>query len=137
MRLEPPQSLLGMEFCHHLPKSVLVVENNPDVRTVLVAILKELGHRVTDSASPVEALEGIQRKHFDFMFSGFSLPRMSGIEMARIARLHHPEMKIILVAGAQVSLDSYTDSPSPVDFILWKPFSIADIEAALVGSREV
>lgn len=63
-------------------KRIAVVEDNPDNRLLVQAILEEL-YEIVEYASGGEALEGIRRERPDLVLLDISLPRMDGTEVLR------------------------------------------------------
>jgi signal transduction histidine kinase len=81
--------------------SILVVEDDDDVRAYTVEILRELGYRVLEAHDGPSALRLIERqdRQIDLMFTDMVMPGMSGRELANRARAFQPELKIIYTSG--------------------------------------
>jgi signal transduction histidine kinase len=82
-------------------RSILVVEDDDDVRAYTVEILRELGYRVLEAHDGPSALRLIERQDrlIDLMFTDIVMPGMSGRELADRARAMQPELKIIYTSG--------------------------------------
>ena len=82
-------------------RSILVVEDDDDVRAYTVEILRELGYRVFEAHDGPSALRLIERqdRSIDLMFTDVVMPRMSGRELADMARAVQPELKILYTSG--------------------------------------
>ncbi len=80
---------------------LLVVEDDPAVLAFTVDLLKGLGYDVTMAADAKAALSMIRgKKRIDLLFSDVIMPGgLSGIELARQARLARPDLKILLTSG--------------------------------------
>jgi PAS domain S-box-containing protein len=81
-------------------ETVLVVEDDPAVRLLILELLDELGYRTleaTDSRSAIPVLESSAR--IDLVISDVGLPGMDGRQLADIARKVRPRIKILLVTG--------------------------------------
>lgn len=61
----------------------LVVDDNEDVRDVFVRLIERTGHVAAAAADGVEAIEALQGQAFDVMLLDITMPRMSGLEVAR------------------------------------------------------
>jgi signal transduction histidine kinase len=114
-------------------ETILVVEDEPLVRTLTTNILESSGYRVLtaeDSEAAVRIEEGHKEK-IDLLLSDLVLPGMSGIELGKAIGERRPEMGILLVSGYDnVSLASdQRDIP-----FLQKPF---DRSTLLSKVREV
>jgi CheY-like chemotaxis protein len=116
-----PRSLAGL--------SLLLVEDDPDVREITADLLQELGASVVVAGNGVEALERVD-SHFDAVLLDFAMPLMNGAELAGHIRRLYAGLPILLVTG-------YSDDlvlPEAVS-ILRKPFQAADL--ALAIHREI
>lgn len=82
-------------------EKILVVEDDPRVRHVNAARLKELGYQVVDAASGAEALEKLaSTADVDMLFSDYVMPGgMNGGELARAARALRPGIGTLLTSG--------------------------------------
>jgi PAS domain S-box-containing protein len=66
--------------------SVLIVDDEPDGRQLMVRILEGRGARVTAVASAAEALELMKGENFDILVSDIGMPDLDGYELMRRAR---------------------------------------------------
>jgi PAS domain S-box-containing protein len=66
--------------------SVLIVDDEPDGRQLMVRILEGRGAQVTAVAGGAEALEELKRHHFDILVSDIGMPDLDGYELMRRAR---------------------------------------------------
>jgi PAS domain S-box-containing protein len=66
--------------------SVLIVDDEPDGRQLMVRILEGRGARVTAVAGGAEALELLKQPRFDILVSDIGMPGMDGYELMRRAR---------------------------------------------------
>ena len=82
-------------------RSILVVEDDDDVRAYTVEILRELGYRVLEAHDGPSALRLIERQDrlIDLMFTDVVMPGMSGRELADRARAVQPELKVLYTSG--------------------------------------
>ena len=66
----------------------LVVDDNDDIRDLLVRMVERLGHVARAASDGVEAVEVLAVESFDFMLLDLSMPRMSGEDVVRWLRAH-------------------------------------------------
>ncbi len=103
VRREPSASVpLG------LGEQVLVVEDNPGLRHIVLLQLKKLGYLVADAADATTAMAMLDfGRRIDLLFTDVMLPgSMSGVELAAAARMRWPNLKIMLTSGfPEVLLD--------------------------------
>ncbi|MHB8734518.1 MAG: PAS domain S-box protein [Terriglobales bacterium] len=107
--------------------SILVVEDEEDVRQMTCEILQQQGYRVHAAASGQEALV-IWRKHhaaMDLLLTDLSMPEMGGEELAGELQQEHPNLKVLFMSG-YTDMDSVAARPA---ILLEKPFSPATLVA--------
>ena len=81
-------------------ETVLIVEDDPAVRVLVSAVLKELGYgfiEAGDANAAVPIIESEQR--IDLMISDVGLPGMNGRQLAEIGRQIRPELKVLFITG--------------------------------------
>ena len=78
-------------------KKVVVIEDNPDNRELLRAILGHL-HHITDYSTGQEALEGIRKDRPDVILLDISLPGMDGLEILEKIRAQADLREIPVIA---------------------------------------
>jgi PAS domain S-box-containing protein len=113
--------------------SVLLVEDDVDVRNVALAFLGALGARVVACADAAEALTALTRgEAFDLLLSDIALGAgMRGTELARVAQQRRPELCVLLVSGFSSELLD-ADRVAPADWaLLPKPYSRGDLAQAI------
>jgi PAS domain S-box-containing protein len=113
--------------------SVLLVEDDADVRNVALTFLGALGARVVSCADAGEALAALaQGEGFDLLLSDIALGAgMRGTELARLAQERRPELCVLLVSGFSSELLD-ADRVAPADWaLLSKPYARADLVRAI------
>ncbi|NWD81393.1 response regulator [Pseudomonas reactans] len=81
-------------------ETVLIVEDDPAVRVLVSAVLKELGYgfvEAGDADTAVPIIESDQR--IDLLISDVGLPGMNGRQLAEIGRQIRPELKVLFITG--------------------------------------
>nr|WP_232923433.1 ATP-binding protein [Pseudomonas synxantha] len=81
-------------------ETVLIVEDDPAVRVLVSAVLKELGYgfiEACDADTAVPIIESGQR--IDLMISDVGLPGMNGRQLAEIGRQIRPALKVLFITG--------------------------------------
>jgi two-component system cell cycle sensor histidine kinase/response regulator CckA len=106
---------------------VLVADDDPRVRRVLVTLLRQVGFAVIDAADGWEGLErgaGIPR--IDLVVADLSMPEMSGTEMVRRLRLERPGLKALyLTDNTDALFDGHLALARGLrDAYLPKPFTL-------------
>jgi two-component system cell cycle sensor histidine kinase/response regulator CckA len=118
--------------------TVLLVEDEPMVRSVAERALTRHGYTVVTADNGEDALEIVNRgEPIALLISDVVMPGMDGPTMVREARKSRPELKILFMSGyAEEQLRKSIDIEN-VNF-LPKPFSVTDLAAAArraIGSK--
>jgi PAS domain S-box-containing protein len=113
-------------------ETVLVCEDDDDVRAYSAEVLRELGYRVLEAADGPSALILLQDDdgHVDLLFTDVVLPSgMSGAELAKEARSIQPDLKILFTTGYARNAIVHQGRLDPGVELITKPFSYADLAA--------
>lgn len=115
--------------------AILIVDDEPDILTVLKKNLEEDGYEVYGFTHPVAALEHLKDnpEYYSVLISDIRMPSMSGFELARTVRSLNSEIKIILMTAFEVNMSEFVKVlPSvKIDALLHKPFKIASVQELL------
>ena len=107
--------------------SVLVVDDEPAVRELLLDIVRAIGHRPTGCESGPEAIEQHRRGHYDLVLTDLGMPGMSGWDLARAIRKEDPTVTIAFVTGWGDEVDPEAMREAGADLVVSKPFGIEDL----------
>lgn len=113
--------------------SILLVDDEPEVRQVLAEALREAGHRVTEARDGQEALGVLERGRFDLLITDLGMPGMPGSELARRARAAGKVEAVALITGWGLEGEDRALREVGVDLVLQKPFAVRDAVSQLVG----
>jgi CheY-like chemotaxis protein len=110
--------------------TILVVEDDSIVRTLIVDVLEELDFEVLDADGGEQALEILddQKQHIDLMMTDVGLPVMDGRELARQAQDLRPNLPILFASGYAESIEV----PEGMH-VIGKPFSIDQLRDKVKG----
>ncbi|HVF37675.1 MAG TPA: response regulator [Sphingomicrobium sp.] len=113
--------------------SVLLVDDDDAVRTVIGEQLRDLGMTVEAVASGDQAIGRLETDgaDFDLLLTDFAMPGMNGIETINVARKQRPDLRVVLMTG-------YADDQAIAGVrgnveVLRKPIKVADLKRALAG----
>jgi signal transduction histidine kinase len=110
---------------------VLVVEDEEDVRALLIDVLHSHGLHPIAAGSAEEALAVSAQHEFDLLLTDVGLPGATGPELARDLRRRRPQLPVLFISGQSGdTVDADGDVPSPRAF-LQKPFSSRALVATL------
>ncbi|MBU8932404.1 MAG: response regulator [candidate division Zixibacteria bacterium] len=108
---------------------ILVVDDDSDVREVLMDTLAIDGHNPVGCPDGYVALEEIDKRDFNMMITDLGMPGMSGLELAGIVHERFPAMPIAMITGWGTQLDESELALSGIRTIMSKPFHLKDVRA--------
>ena len=79
--------------------TVLIVDDQPNMRRVLGALIKRRGHAVLQAGDGQAALEVLSREPVDAVLTDLKMPHMNGLELLEAVRKRHPSVPIILLTA--------------------------------------
>jgi two-component system NtrC family sensor kinase len=105
---------------------VLVVEDESDVRGLVVNMLSSLGYNVISAANGREALEAFEAagREVDLAVTDIVMPGMDGISLARELRSRVPGLRVIAISGYATGLSAESLRDAGVMEMIRKPFKI-------------
>jgi two-component system nitrogen regulation response regulator NtrX len=123
---------------NHRPCSVLVVDDETDVRDLLVDYFREAGHEVSSAADGTQAVAEITTHptKYDLIISDLQLPGIDGLGVLKAAKAANPDISVIIVTG-YASVDSAVRAVrmGAYDY-LTKPFTLGQIEVIVRRAAE-
>ncbi len=114
---------------------LLVVDDEPEIREVLSALLSNDYHCETVSSAE-EALTLLSLKEFDLIISDIMMSGMSGLEMVPMVLALSPDAVVVMISGVQ-TIESAIKAlrAGAFDYIM-KPFDLRQVEAAVSRALE-
>lgn len=118
---------------------VLVVDDDPVIRTVVGAGLKALGHEVASCDGGAKAWERLRTDHFPVLITDWSMPDMNGIQLTQSLRAAPRDSYtyVIMLTGHNSREDYLTGVRAGVDSFLIKPLDGALLEAQLTIAARI
>jgi PAS domain S-box-containing protein len=111
------------------PASILVIDDDPDVRGFVAATLEEQGYRVRQAADGEHGLKEAARDKPDLVILDFVMPGLSGAEVANRLLAEQPDQPILFVSG--YSETEAVRSVAPNAPLLTKPFRADALDKAV------
>jgi PAS domain S-box-containing protein len=113
---------------------VLVVEDDPRVRGLLIEVLQDQQCRVVEAADGLSGLRILKdTPSIQLVISDIGLPGMDGRRMVEEARAVHPQLKVILMTGYAQSLALTEGLRDPDMELVTKPFGIDEITRRILA----
>jgi len=107
--------------------TVLVIDDEPLVRDVVVRMVEDLGYAAVSCADGDAALALIAERSVDLALVDLSMPNMTGAELVEALRARRPDLPIVVCSG----YDRVGKGPAGADAYLAKPFRIDALERTL------
>ncbi len=105
-------------------ETVLVVEDDAEVRALSTQMLRECGYRVLEAADGASALALLEAEAgIDLLFTDVVMPGMSGKELADAAAAMRPDLKILFASGYTRNAIAAEGRLDPSVSLLSKPFT--------------
>src|SRR5690554_5423922 len=110
---------------------ILCVEDEADLREVLVEEMRDAGYQVHEASDGKEALVSLQQTRPDLIMCDIAMPRMGGYQLLQYIRINHPELADVpfiflsaqdqveqIVSGKHAGADDYLVKPVNFDLML-------------------
>ena len=112
---------------------ILVIDDDENIRQVLVAILADEGYNVESAGTGKEALEKTRKQIFNAALIDVRLPDIEGIELLTKFRPTSPKLRKIVITGYPTLQNAIQAVNSGADAYIMKPF---DVDKVLAVIRE-
>lgn len=113
---------------------ILVVEDDPTNRLLLLRMLDHLGYRADSAADGLEALEATRHTRYDLILMDCHMPRLDGFAAtAELRRREGAERRtpVVAITGSALERDRDHACEVAMDAYLLKPVSIATLAATV------
>ena len=114
--------------------SILIIDDDPAVRRLLLNALTRMGHDVVESSDGAEGVAQYRASPSDVVITDLYMPGQDGIETIQLLRDEFPEARILAISGgATTGGNSLIDARLlGADATLEKPFTLDQL-AGVVG----
>ena len=116
--------------------SILVVDDDDNVRDLVIRYLNIQGYETTAATCAEEALPHLDRRNLDLMVTDFKMPGMNGLDLAQRALASDPDRPVILMT-AFADMDNARKSVflGLYDFLI-KPFDLSDFKKSVLRALD-
>jgi len=104
------------------PANILVIEDEKNMRDIILEMLSEQGHSVTLAVDGKQGIEFFKKGTFDLVLTNLSMPEISGWEVVRQIKSANPYVKVALMTGCGAQTKEEDTKAKGVDFLISKPF---------------
>ncbi|HEX2195054.1 MAG TPA: sigma-54 dependent transcriptional regulator [Candidatus Limnocylindria bacterium] len=112
-------------------KSILVVDDDAQIRSLLADLLKSNGYAVREAKTGAEALAGVAKQRPDLVMMDIKLPDQDGLEVLRALKRERPELEVIVMTAFGGSSSAIKAMEHGAYDYVTKPFDIDDLLATL------
>ena len=114
-------------------ESILFVDDEKSIVTVVTRILANLGYKITSTTFPKEALALFQNSpsSFDLLITDKTMPELTGFDLIKAIKKIRKDIPVILCTGLNEKEDQDKVEDSGVDYLFIKPFQKAVFAAAI------
>ena len=80
---------------------ILIIEDEPAIRRVLVKILSEedKSHEIDEAENGIDAINQVKKNSYDLIISDIKMPKVDGMEVLDYSKKNTPETPIIMISG--------------------------------------
>ena len=112
-------------------ETILVVEDEVEVRRLAVTILTGSGYRVAEAKNGHDALKILETVQADLVISDVIMPEMGGKELVKRLKTDNPGVRTLLVSGYPQSRTGIIDESDPDIEFLQKPYTAIQLLKAV------
>jgi len=118
-----------------LRQRILVVDDEPQVLLTLVKVLRARGYVADGAANSSIALATLKdaREPYHLLLADYSMPEMSGLELAQRARRFHPDLPIVIISGQLARLPVQQAREVGINALLSKPLQTDPLISTIEG----
>lgn len=111
-------------------RTILIVEDDPDGKEVLVRIIQNLGYQVLAFGSGKECLQEIKGKKIDLALLDIMMPEMNGYELMKELKAlpEYADIPIVMVTAKAEDSEMFEGYKYGADYYIPKPFNAKQIE---------
>lgn len=108
-------------------RSILVVDDEESLRTVLSSELVSEGYDVGTAADGDDAITELQKKSYDLLLLDIKMPRVNGFEVLRFVKDKHPHTRVIMLTGFADLKNAIESKKLGAEDFVSKPYDLVDL----------
>ena len=107
--------------------SILVVDDEDALRTVLSGELISEGYDVATAGDGDEAINELQKSLYDLVLLDIKMPRMNGFEVLKFIKEKHAKTKVVMLTGFADLKNAIESKKLGADDFVSKPYDLVDL----------
>jgi len=108
-------------------RSILVVDDEDSLRTVLSSELINEGYEVRTAADGDDAIQEMGKASFDLVLLDIKMPRMNGFEVLKHIKEHYGNTKVVMLTGFADLKNAIESKKLGADDFVSKPYDLVDL----------
>lgn len=120
---------------------ILIAEDNPTARLLLVKIMKKSGHKVYEAEDGLKAWEILENDTIDILITDWVMPNMDGLSLCKKIRTRSQSLDIytyiIVITGKNKRKDLIEVFESGADDYITKPFDPAEVRSRISTAERI
>lgn len=119
-----------------MKRRILVVDDESQIRDLLRESLTRAGYEVMDASDGKQAIEILRKQTFDVVISDILMPEKDGLEVIMYLQRESPMTRCIAISAPSNRVFLQSAQLLGATRVVEKPFTVADIEAAVRESLQ-
>jgi len=111
--------------------TILIVDDDQNIRTTLAAYIRGLGHTVETAGSGRDSLAVLERREVDVVLSDVRMAEVDGLTLLRTIRRRWPATRVAIMTAYATVRDAVDAMRDGADDYLAKPFGLEEVGALL------
>jgi DNA-binding NtrC family response regulator len=107
--------------------TILVVDDEEALRTVLSSELVNEGYDVNTAADGDDAVRELGKKHYDLVLLDIKMPRLNGFEVLKHIKENHAKTKVVMLTGFADLKNAIESKKLGADDFVSKPYDLVDL----------
>ncbi|HAM52153.1 MAG TPA: hypothetical protein DCP92_16230 [Nitrospiraceae bacterium] len=121
--------------------TILIVDDDPVVRDVLLDILSDIGSYKTDVAvDGLDAVEMLKNNDYDIVFTDLTMPRLTGMDLLRETKRINPTLPVVVITGFTTIDNAITAMKEGARDFITKPFKVDKVISTaqrIIGEKKL
>ena len=118
-----------------MTKPVLIVDDNPNMSSLLVEMLEALDYKAVVANDGNEALQKIAEQDFSLVITDFRMPNMTGIELLEKIKAHRADLPVAIISGYSISPARQSDASRNDEYIATGLIVAFDTRSPRMGEK--
>ncbi|NLD39591.1 MAG: response regulator [Desulfatiglans sp.] len=110
-------------------ESILIIDDEKSIVTLLTYLFERLGYRVTSGTDPVETCKVFENdpNRFDLIITDMTMPKMTGFDLTRRVKALRADIPVILCTGYSDLIDEQRAAEAGIAKYIMKPLALYNV----------